>query len=509
MHMRRRSLITLTLCATFAFTVSGVACTFGTDCDFGKCEGPKVGAESPDGSSTDGGADVDASPVPPGCDLTKDPKDSPKCIDEDAGVFVSPTGKPGAAGTRTDPVGSITDALPKLDGPKGRIPRIYVCAGDYSENVSVSTRVDIFGGLDCASWAPGAAKPKFTAKAPGDFALKITGARDISITDVAFAAQAAGQSAANSIAAFVTEASGNVRFARVDLAALEGANGATPAAPGADGKLMSSMPGIDTLDGNMGGGVDGGEEQKCTCAGGKTSSGGRGGKANGESGAAGKETIVPPMPAASTGAGGILGQPCAGPGTGTSGSDGPAGAEADAATGLGELSATGWIGRDGGKGGDGAAGQGGGGGVGVAGAGGGSGSCGGCPGLGGEGGKGGGASIALLVFNASKLSISSVILSTKKAGDGGSGVGGGTGIAGGTAGLAANANACNGGKGGTGGNGGAGAGGAGGVSVGILYKGPKPTSEGVTFTGGTKGGPGGGPGKPGPDGQAAQELEIK
>ena len=73
--MRRRSLITLTLCATFAFTVSGVACTFGTDCDFGKCDGPKVGAESPDGSSIDGGADVDASPIPPSTSEGEDSDD--------------------------------------------------------------------------------------------------------------------------------------------------------------------------------------------------------------------------------------------------------------------------------------------------------------------------------------------------------------------------------------------------------------------------------------------------
>ena len=506
--MRRRSLITLTLCATFAFTVSGVACTFGTDCDFGKCDGPKVGAEGPDGSSTDGGADVDASPIPLGCDLTKDPKESPKCIDEDAGVFVSPTGKPGAAGTRTDPVGSITDALPKLDGPKGRIPRIYVCAGDYSENVSVSTKVDIFGGLDCASWAPGAAKPKFTAKAPGDFALKITGARDISITDIAFAAQAAGQSAANSIAAFVTEASGNVRLARVDLAALEGANGATPAAPGADGALMSSMPTPGTLDGNMGAGTVGGAAQACTCVGGKTSTGGKGGDDN-KDGEAGKLAVAIPDPPTATGAGGSRTDCINTSAGGRPGSKGPAGNDGEPST-LGSLEPAGWTPGGGAKGADGAAGQGGGGGAGENGGGGGSGGCGGCPGLGGEGGKGGGSSIALLVFNSPKLSLSTVTLSTKSAGDGGNGISGGSGISGGNRGLASAVGAaCNGGGGGAGGNGGAGAGGAGGVSVGILYKGPKPTSEGVTFTGGTKGAPGGGPGKPGPDGQAAQELEIK
>jgi hypothetical protein len=503
--MRNRLLVAFGLCSLSAFAALGVACDVGTDCDFGKCDGPKVGAETPDGSSTDGGADVDASPIPPGCDLTKDPKTSPKCIDEDAGIFVAPNGKPGASGTRTDPVGSITDALPKLDGPKGRIPRIYVCAGDYSENISVSTTVDIFGGLDCASWAPDAPKPKFTAKAPGDFALKITGSKNISITDISFAAQAAGQTAANSIAAFVSEASGNVRLTRVDLAALEGANGATPAAPGADGAVVAG-----DLDGNNGGNPTtdkGGTEKVCTCVGGKTSTGGKGGD-NGFPGENGKVAIVPAMPATATGAGGAVGA-CNPSGTGADGSTARGGNDGVAAAEVGDLVSGGWTPAAGGRGQDGVAGQGGGGGAGLGGAGGGSGSCGGCPGLGGEGGRGGGASVALLVFSSPNLSLSSATLSSKKAGDGGNGIGGGNGIAGGTPGAAANANACNGGKGGTGGNGGAGAGGAGGVSVGILYKGPKPASEGVTFTGGTKGAPGGGPGKPGPDGQAGQELEIK
>jgi hypothetical protein len=48
-------------------------------------------------------------------------------------------------------------------------------------------------------------------------------------------------------------------------------------------------------------------------------------------------------------------------------------------------------------------------------------------------------------------------------------------------------NGCQGGDGGKGGKGGGGAGGAGGLSVGILFKGTAPTSDGATFTLGTAG----------------------
>ncbi|MCA9642015.1 MAG: hypothetical protein KC492_15015, partial [Myxococcales bacterium] len=101
--MRNRLLVAFGLCSLSAFAALGVACDVGTPCDFGKCDGPKVGATTPDGSSSDGGADVDAAPIPEGCKPDVDPKDSPECLTDDFAVFVSPTGAPGAAGSRTAP----------------------------------------------------------------------------------------------------------------------------------------------------------------------------------------------------------------------------------------------------------------------------------------------------------------------------------------------------------------------------------------------------------------------
>ena len=48
----------------------------------------------------EGSADVVA---PPNCDLTKGLKDSPACVDDSVGVFVSPNGDDGATGKKGAP----------------------------------------------------------------------------------------------------------------------------------------------------------------------------------------------------------------------------------------------------------------------------------------------------------------------------------------------------------------------------------------------------------------------
>ncbi|CAN5723932.1 hypothetical protein BH09MYX1_BH09MYX1_38890 [soil metagenome] len=73
---------------------------------------------------------------------------------------------------------------------------------------------------------------------------------------------------------------------------------------------------------------------------------------------------------------------------------------------------------------------------------------------------------------------------------------------------------CNGGDGAPGGNGGTGGGGAGGISVGILYKGTKPTTDAatdskITFGAkGTKGLGGSTPTNDGIDGVAQAVLQV-
>src|SRR3954447_8565266 len=86
------------------------AATCGTDC----------------APAQDGGADV---VVPAGCDPTKGVKDSPSCVDDGVGVFVSPTGDDGATGTKSKPVKSIAKGV-ELAASRG-LPRVYVCEGTY------------------------------------------------------------------------------------------------------------------------------------------------------------------------------------------------------------------------------------------------------------------------------------------------------------------------------------------------------------------------------------------
>lgn len=111
------------------------------------------------------------------------------------------------------------------------------------------------------------------------------------------------------------------------------------------------------------------------------------------------------------------------------------------------------------------------------------------------------------------MTVTASELKTKEAGPGGGGAIGQTGqpdfgVGGNRAGAA-----CNGGNGGIGGDGAAGGGGAGGVSIGVLYKGTKPTIDAATeqqIAVGSKGSPG--PAAPGftnigTDGKAAPTLE--
>lgn len=119
------------------------------------CEGPGtcapsgVGDADGGGGGGEGGADVVA---PPGCDLTKSPKDSPACVDDAVGVFVSPTGDDGAAGNKGAPVKSIAKGV-ELAASRG-LPRVYVCDGTYAESIALAKSVSIYGGLSCAEAAP-------------------------------------------------------------------------------------------------------------------------------------------------------------------------------------------------------------------------------------------------------------------------------------------------------------------------------------------------------------------
>jgi hypothetical protein len=491
--MKRLVILPLALAAT--------ALAFGA----GACgSSSEAGAPAPNpvqDASTDAAPDGPPPiPAPPGCDLGAEPKDAPKCVVDEVGVFVDASGGDDTnPGTKAAPVKTLGAALGKL----GNKPRLYVCAGTYDEHVKLSSAVSIYGGFACGAWSYSGAKAKVAPSTPG-YALhvdKVSGA--IAIADVAFAAVAGTEASPSSIAAFVN-ASPSVTLSRVELEAKAGAKGKDQP-KGANGVLMTSTPTAGTLNGNNGGATNGGLAQLCTCVGGGTSKGGGGGSLNGD-GNNGETAQATPDPPTATGAGQTSSDCNMGTNSARPGSNAPNAAAAEGAKRLGELTENGWQPEPGKNGAFGPAGQGGGGGGG-SGGGGGGGACGGCGGEGGKGGGGGGASIALLTLG-SAVTLKSCSLVAADAGPGGAGGDGGDGIGGGTRGTGGGA-ACNGGNGGKGGNGGAGGGGAGGVSVGVLYKGPKPTVD-ATISTGAKGAAGAGPaGNDGVPGQSAETLEVQ
>jgi len=456
----------------------------------GTCPPPVGPVADADGGGNEGGADVIA---PPGCDLTKGPKDSPGCVDDAVGVFVSPTGDDGAAGTKAAPVKSVGKAV-TLAGGSGR-PRVYVCEGKFAESVSLTKSISIFGGLACGSFDYTGIKATLQSTDGTLPALQV-GASNITIADLILLGPEMG--APNSVAVKSVGAK-LVVFERTRVEARSGAKGA--AGTRTDFGALPSQ--VDLNAGNAGdaSGATGGAGKEVTCPGGLKSKGGKGGD-NGFSG-------DPGTPALGGGAGGLVGQACAGTGTG---GDGSTGATVDGvgAAKLGGLVQNDWIPEPGVAGPNGGPGQGGGGGQGVGGGGGGGGGAGGCGGAGGGGGKGGGASIAVLSVDSELQFRSSEIVA-------GGGGGGGGGAAGQTGqqifGFGGNktGGGCGGGNGGKGGTGGAGGGGAGGLSAGVLHKGSQPTFGATPITKGGVGpkGSGGGASNDGAGGSAVDVMAVQ
>ena len=484
-----------------------MACSVGTDCDFGLCAGPTAGGEG-GGGEAGVGQDADGATTPPGCKPEADTIDAPACAADDFAIFVSPQGHADAAGTRTAPVNSVAGAITKL----GTRSRIYVCEGTYAEAISLKgTAVSLFGGVACDSWQYNGAPTKFRPAAPG---IGLTFA-DISsavvVSDLDVEVVDGTDAAPSSIAAFAKNTP-NLTLRRVTLTA-HAAKGGKSRGISANGTLASSTPLPATLDGSPGTSTTGGAAQACTCSNGGTTVGGRGGDPGGAKidGLDGETLPTKVDPPANNGKGSTRMQCESALQTpGLPGSNGPDGLFSDGAKKLGSVTASGWSPEPGLDGQPGTAGQGGGGGGGSGGAGGGgSGACGGCGGHGGLGGSGGGASVALLCL-ASPVTIVKSVLTSANAGPGGAG---GLGGLGGDGGIRSNltGGGCRGGNGGKGGLGGAGGGGAGGVSAAVLYKGSKPIIDAVITTGakGVKG-PGGALGmNDGFDGDKQDILQVE
>ncbi|WP_394847443.1 hypothetical protein LZC95_08255 [Pendulispora brunnea] len=448
-----------------------VACDNADQCDFFRCLGSEDGGQ-------DGGVDV----APPGCDLSVDPGQSTPCIDDKVAIFVAPSsanGNDSNPGTRAQPVATLTRALEKAAASK---PRVYVCKGDYTDNVNVTASRGIFGGFSCTDWSVNAAANPVTVAPSAGVPLTVH-ANDVTIADIAFNAPPGSAATTTSSIAAIVENALRVVLARLRLIAGDAANGA-------DGQAAAAPP-ARALKGNDASGANGGPAQPVSpqpCANGSGTTQGGGGGNEGADGGAGQPFGVYDAGPNNTGAGGKGGSSCD---KGANGADGPAGSIGQGGSPIGSIQKGTWAPQDGKPGGVGLVGQGGGGGGGggaSTSSGGGGGGAGGCGGNAGNPGQGGGGSIALLSIR-SDVTIISGTLTGKRAGDGGKGAAGQTGQPGGGAGASPTGLACAGGIGGAGGNGGAGGGGAGGVSAGILFSGTQPkTQDGPIITAAAAGG---------------------
>jgi hypothetical protein len=429
-------------------------------------------------------------------------------VKNELGVFVASFGKPGAAGTKEEPVSTIEEAL-ALGAESGK--RIYACAESFDEPPLVSAvGLTIFGGLDCKKdWAWIGDEQKTRVRVDGGgVALHLSGGT-ARIDDVALEAIAPASPGSSSIALVVEKATATLTRCEVT------AGDASDGIPGADASSSPAAAGPKGNDGKAYAGcvpkIGGAEIANPACpvsVGGKGGDGGdySHGTLNGFPGDAG--TV-------GTAGHGGLGQAtdlwtCA-VGAGEDGSLGAPGLIGSGGKRLGSLTAAGYRGADGEMGAAGAPGQGGGGGGGakqtqscVGGTpfgapSGGGGGAGGCGGLGGGGGKAAGSSIAVVSIEAS-LSFDTVRLVSGRGGAGGRGGKGQVGGAGGLGGIGGDnndllvASACNGGKGGRGGDGGIGGGGSGGHSLCLGFVGMSPPRSGFTCAFGAAGygGPGGG-----------------
>jgi hypothetical protein len=375
---------------------------------------------------------------------------------------------------------------------------VLVCNTTYDEQVKITFGAKVYGGFKCGEWSYEAASRATVKPTARGHALEVTNvAAEVVIEDMEFEAKAGVDPGESSVAAFIASAD-NVSLLRVGLVAGAGQDGAI-------GSLAPvTHPPLSALKGNSATNDNGAPvKSDCTCPAGGATAGGAGG--DGGIGVTGGGPGQPNGPGGTAGTGGSS---CTAGGNGSAGIGDQDGASPSVS---GTVSATGWLGSAGPSGLPGMPGQGGGGGGGDSdGGGGGSGGCGGCGGAGAIGGGAGGSSIGLLVFN-STVSFLSGEVSVANGATGGAGLTGQPGQSPGGAKGTGFDFGCEGGNGGPGGGGGASAGGAGGISVGIVFNGTAPASDGTTFALGQKGlkGAGGKPGvNDGIDGVAENQLAL-
>ena len=453
------------------------------------------------------------------------------------GVYIAPTGSDSAAGTAAAPFATIKEGVAIASAEKRTL---YVCAATFTENVLITSGITIDGGYDCANgWAP---TTNFANIAPSSgVPLTInSGSAPVSISNVKTKAPDNYASSGSSIGAFVVNSTAVV-LQHVQLTSGNAGDGepaappstqTTPAPSGANGASLPDFGCTPGEGGECNGIASGGNATNDGCYG----QGGVGGNGGDVVTGMAPETGGVGLPTSSGGQGGPA-NASNGQGAGLPGSIGITGSAGSPATsGIGTVTAAGYVASNSGSGGSpGQAGGGGGGGAGgysgssgqlcsidFLGGGGGQGGFGGCGGPGGAGGSAGGASIALLTFN-SAVQLSDAILNTGNGGDGASSTEGAAGQPGGQGGpggagshgdnaggdctnSSTSGNAYGGGPGGQGGKGGAGGPGGGGPSIGILAMNTAPQVSTATYNVGSGGS--GGTAITGPDATDGQTGEL-
>jgi hypothetical protein len=445
----------------------------------GSCEDTQTcpladgGGPNPEGGPSDAGLPDGTIVGPDGavCDPTQTPAGNACVINNTLAIFVAPTGNDSNPGTKEKPVLTLGHGLTLAQTTTTH--RIIACANTYAESITLSAPADdvglqIFGGVACpggatAAWTYTGTQAVVKGTGPGP-ALQATGlTKPIVVQDVELDGPTPAAPGGSSIGAFVSAVS-SADFTNVKFVAQSGTNGA-------DGTMGNNDTDGGVLNGNNASDAGPGAAQTCTCQDGTQTAGGAGGSASTPAGAGRPATD-------DGGAAGLTGATCAGPGSGSSGSDAPVSTLDGGAPTTGTLGASGWTPGNGANGNNGAPGQGGGGGGnGKPGTGaGGGGACGGCGGAGGGGGQAGGSSIALLAYQ-SGVTLTKCLLVAGSAGAGGNGASGQAGQGGGFAGNSLQGG-CQGGTGGNGAGGNGGAGGAGGISAGVAYAKTSPTIDG-------------------------------
>src|SRR5215471_10632735 len=199
------------------------------DAEGGAVEGGAVEGGAVEGGGVEAGPPIDAGPDVPACDGSRSPSVDPCVIDDRFGVFVTPTGNDGAAGTQAAPLRTLAAALALAHQ---RSVRVYVCDGgtSFAETMTINATLGgaaLFGGFTCTSaqWTYSTSRRAVVRPATGP-ALSIQGSAGVLLEDFELEGADGLAAGTSSFGAVVNQASGVV-LRRVRIVGGQAAAGAT------------------------------------------------------------------------------------------------------------------------------------------------------------------------------------------------------------------------------------------------------------------------------------------